>query len=278
MLPSTSNSLVPENYLVPATAKPRFAQLQIPSGGQLAQSSSTETRVAPSVSLCDFRSLFEENVDKLKSYIQISRNYHCQIKSFSTSDMASQVSSTPVSGETETGWCRRYLSECDLAQYQRWHATKESLGGDYITYSCSTLAICGDTMHSSQLPSPQNQSARQLNAFIFTDLDLIKSINKKVRNQCITKRVLEFIKSVSQSSLEEHELDALARVSSGAVVRPLQVHYSAQTHDLTDNADILIQVVDYEKEDKYNCVSKKDKEMFVLNWLQTVQPGPHEPE
>lgn len=255
----------------------KCAQLQIPherSNAATSGSTRTDAKVASSVSKC-FRNLFEENLDKLREYLSTSSHYHFKVKCFSTSDIFTQVS---LEGESLSG--RKYLSECDLAAFSKQQQTSR-LSSEYITYSCSTLAICGDTIHSSsQLPSPQTQSIKQINSFLFSDLDLILSICKKVRNTCIHKRMLEMVKCMNLSTLQNSELEALNKLTGEIVLKPIPLSDARESdHYPTERGDILIRVVDYEaNKDTSNCVTKHDKEMFVLNWLQTVENCPMEPE
>lgn len=265
---------------VSSSGKLKCAQLQLPneransaSVAASSQAGRCETKLGPSVSKC-FRNLFEENLDKLKEYMAIARQCQCRVKSFSTSDILAQAS---MENEWLSG--RKYLSQCDLLVYSKHQSSKE-ISSEYITYSCSTLAICGDTIHSSQLPSPQTQSIRQINSFIFSDLDLIKSISKKVRNVCIKQRLAEFVRSVNISSLPDTDLKTISKLSSNIVTRPIKLCCSQEEQHLaTESGDILIQVIDCDNEkDKENYVTKHDKEMFVLNWLQSVESCPLEQE
>ncbi|OTF78569.1 hypothetical protein BLA29_000945 [Euroglyphus maynei] len=121
---------------------------------------------------------------------------------------------------------------------------------DYITYSCSTLAICGDTVHSSQLPSPQAQSFRQLNSssLIFSDLDLAKSMNRKVINDAIKRRLNEFIKVIgNQSTLTETELTTIDEISSDLIIKPIKMMSYDYPPEQYSTGDILINVVNYEQ-------------------------------
>lgn len=267
---------------VPGTAKNRCAQLLIPNERTSVSPSNSQMRMDVSrhgtnASKC-IRSLFEENLDRLKEYIDITRQYNCTFRSFSTSDILDHHQSNSELDTTLLAK-KKYCSECDLTTFGKYHINKE-VRNDYITYSCSTLAICGDTMHSSQLPSPQAQSIRQINSFIFSDLDLIMSISKKVRNQCLKQRMTEFLKNVNVDLLQENELRNITKLTTNVpgLQSILTKNYDNNQYVATESGDILIHVVDYENEkEKTNWVTKRDKEMFVLNWLQTVESCSLEP-
>ena len=269
-----SSPSMSSNTTTTTTNKPKCAQLQIPnercfSAGIPAsgQCSRADNKLGQNVSKC-FQSLFEENLDKLKGYMTIVRQYDCQVKSFSTSDILVQASM-----ESNIVSSRKYLSECDLMVYSRHNSNCKKILNDYITCSCSTLAICGDTIHSSLLPSPQTQSVRQINSFIFSDLDLIKSISKKVRDVCINQRLAEFVKSVDICMLQDSDIQTISKLSSNILVRPIKLNYFQEDKQLIgESGDILIHVIDYENDDT-TYITKHDKEMFVLNWLQTVETG-----
>lgn len=263
---------------VSSTAKLKCAQLQIPGGGdgkQLSGGNNDPKRNKPTemklnnANKYNYKYLFEDNFDKLRNYIHITSDYKHRIKSFSTSDISEQIDPEPAT-------IRKYMSECDLNNYLR--VNSKEITNDYITYSCSTLAICGDTIHSSQLPSPQTQSIRQLNSFMFSDLDLIKSINRKVRNLCIKRRIVEFMKCIDLSSLQENEIDIITKITSNVSLKPFKLKQDIESKEyITDQGDILVQVINC-SEEKPNCVTRHDKEMFVLNWLQTVEPCTFDPE
>lgn len=262
------------------SGKGKCTQLQLPteqrtstvSSASGANSAKLGHNSTSSLSEC-LRSLFEVKLDKLRDYIALTDHYKCPVKSFSTADIVGQEK-----GQGESPGLKKHMSECDLSMYSKYHLSKE-INNEYITYSCSTLAICGDTIHSSQLPSPQTQSIRQINSFIFSDLDLIKSISKQVRNNCIQQRILEMIKCINLSTLQHNELEKIAKLSSNVIVKPIQLIRDRDEHFTTESGDILIHVVDYEDDkEKSRCVTKHDKEMFVLNWLQTVEACPLEPE
>ncbi|KAH9529809.1 uncharacterized protein LOC124492168 [Dermatophagoides farinae] len=257
--------------------------------------------------LIDVRDFFDDNYnqDKLKCYTQIIDGHRwIRMKSFSTADIMTANSGGGGQiwdnnnfiinhhhhGPSSSSWCssppplssminnnnnnnRKYLSDCNLIDYYRFiNMNDKQCIKDYITYSCSTLAICGDTVNSSQLPSPQAQSFRQLNSsLIFSDLDLAKSMNRKVINDAIKRRLNEFIKVIgNQQTLTETELTNIDEISSDIIMKPIKMmSYDYPPEEYT-TGDILINVVNYEQNEvKF---TKKDKEKFVLNWLQTVEP------
>lgn len=92
--------------------------------------------------------------------------------------------------------------------------------------------------------------------------------------------MLEMVKCMNLSTLQNSELEALNKLTGEIVLKPIPLSDARESdHYPTERGDILIRVVDYEaNKDTSNCVTKHDKEMFVLNWLQTVENCPMEPE
>lgn len=253
-------------------------------------------------SMIDIKDFFDDNYnqDKLKCYTQIIDSYRWfRMKSFSTTDILMTTMNNGGGGQIwsdnqQQPWCsspminnnnninnnRKYLSDCNLNDYYRFiNMNDKQCIKDYITYSCSTLAICGDTIHSSsQLPSPsQAQSFRQLNStsLIFSDIDLAKSMNRKILNDAIKQRLNEFIKVLGNTmneTLTENELINIDEISSDIVMKPIKmmINNDFPMEEYT-TGDILINVVNYEQQNDIKSFTKKDKEKFVLNWLQTVE-------
>lgn len=87
------------------------------------------------------------------------------------------------------------------------------------------------------------------------------------------------IKCINLSTLQHNELEKIANLSRNVIVKPIQLFRDRDEHFTTESGDILIHVVDYEEDkEKSRSVTKHDKEMFVLNWLQSVETCPQEPE
>ena len=241
------------------------------------------------------RTLFEDNIDELQEYCSLVHLHKIRCKSFSTNDImrscASEVENESQSNSgnsnnqaSSSNNTRKYLSECDLISYSDHQSYMKDISNDYITYSCSTLAICGDTVHnSSQLPSPQTQSIRHLaNSFILSDLDLIKSLSKKIRLDCIKERQRELLRALEPGTITPNEIDRINGVHCRPILTPF---YGASNNGnvnelLTDNGDILIQIVDCGQSTTHHkpiqALHKKDRELFVLNWLQSVESNPNE--
>lgn len=228
-----------------------------------------------------YRYLFEDNKDRLKSYIRLVKHYNCHFKCFSTSEI-NEVGRTGKS-EFESfrgSMLRRSHSETDLFVSNEGNSnnTGKDITNDYVTYSCSTLAICGDTLHSSQLPSPQTQSIRQINSLIFTDDDLIKSLNKNVRDQCIRRRILELVKSGQLENVES--LDRKELLSSNINVLLKRLKYASDfdaKEFMNEKGEISINVAEFDVPDSGNnkpswTTNKVDKNSLVLSWLQSVGP------
>ena len=121
-----------------------------------------------------------------------------------------------------------------------------------------------------------------------------------MRNVCLKQRMAESVKTLNLGALQEQEREAVYNklTPDVFVLRPFNQRLNLiqssggdefndrrrkyfQTTTSTDAGDILIQVVDYEADQQDQKadgssgygVTKYDREMFVLNWLQTVEGG-----
>lgn len=184
----------------------------------------------------------EECNDLIRSCGQLSSVLGIQ-KSFSTSD----ITQLPIDKTFDTNGMRHIgyinpnaqprhaISELILNSFQRCNYMLESARLDHTSRSCSTWVAVGELASTSQLPSPhghcslsvnQSSSQQQLTASniitnhsietsqpCFTAADLIRSVNKKVRENYIRSRLLTTYRAIERLSQSEFNLDQLASVA-----------------------------------------------------------------
>lgn len=168
---------------------------------------------------------FEEETDLIRSCAALSSALGLQ-KSFSTSDISQLPSpdDTPI----QPG-LRSAVSELALNSLQRSGFLLDSSRLDHTSRSCSTWVAVGDVASTSQLPSPHGgqtavaQPASTPPPPTFTAADLIRSVNKKVRQNYIRRRLLTTYRAIERLSQSEFNLDRLELTPSAvaaAVVVP----------------------------------------------------------
>jgi len=144
--------------------------------------------------------LDEEN-DLIRSCGALSKALGLQ-KSFSTSDI---IHCFPQENRLRATRSDMYLLECSGLTWGRLDANSRSL---------STWVAVGDVQSStSQLPSPQVEMTKGFPCAdygpTFTAADLIRSVNKKVRQNYIRRRLKVTYKALEQFSESEFDLDRL---------------------------------------------------------------------
>lgn len=254
---------------------------------------------------------FEEETELIRSCAALSSAVGLQ-KSFSTSDI-SQLPS-PDDGPSVPG-LRNAVSELALNSLQRSGYILENARLDQTSRSCSTWVAVGDIVSTSQLPSPhggQSTSNAQQKASTppppaFTAADFIRSVNKKVRQNYIRRRLLTTYKAIERLSQSEFNLDRLevtpstVTASLGPEVAPnnsqaapsrLTVPGSSPTPSKSPttittttssstNAAVLrvvkqragknlpLTIRDVERE-RGKPLSKYERNMMIFNWLHTL--------
>lgn len=162
---------------------------------------------------------FEEESELIRSCAALSSAVGLQ-KSFSTSD----ISQLPYpDGVSSIQSLRNAVSEIALNSLQRSGFLLENARLDYTSRSCSTWVAVGDIASTSQLPSPHGGHASTKNMSVghqattgstppppaFTAADFIRSVNKKVRQNYIKRRLLTTYKALERLSQSEFNLDRL---------------------------------------------------------------------
>lgn len=184
----------------------------------------------------------EEGNDIIRSCARLSSVLGLQ-KSFSTSD----ITQLPYAKlcESSTGLRNGYsdpnnpplrtaISELALNSLQRCGYMLEGARLDHASRSCSTWVAVGELASTSQLPSPHGgpitnvntSSSQQLiasNAPLqsqppFTTADLVRSVNKKVRQNYIRSRLLTTYRAIERLSQSEFNLDQLEAAAVAATL------------------------------------------------------------
>ncbi|XP_037071691.1 uncharacterized protein LOC119092896 [Pollicipes pollicipes] len=121
--------------------------------------------------------------------------------------------------------------------------------------SCSTWVAVGDLGTSSQLPSPQARQQPPAGQSPFSAADLVRAVNKKVRQDYIRRRLQTAFKALRRLSQSEFSLEQLL---SGGL--------PASCTDL-DRRGITVREVDRERGQP---LTRYQRNMMVFNWLQTL--------
>ncbi|CAH1099874.1 unnamed protein product [Psylliodes chrysocephalus] len=248
---------------------------------------------------------FEEETELIRSCAALSSAVGLQ-KSFSTSDI-SQLPS-PDDGPSIPG-LRNAVSELALNSLQRSGFLLENARLDQTSRSCSTWVAVGDIASTSQLPSPHggqsssntHQPASTPPPPAFTAADFIRSVNKKVRQNYIRRRLLTTYKAIERLSQSEFNLDRL-EVTPSTVTASLgsdsckdnspapsrltvpgssPTPSKSPTTSNSTNAAMLrvakqragknlpLTIRDVERE-RGKPLSKYERNMMIFNWLHTL--------
>ncbi|XP_043589278.1 uncharacterized protein LOC122570633 isoform X2 [Bombus pyrosoma] len=235
---------------------------------------------------------FEEENELIRSCGVLSSALGLR-KSFSTSDV-SQLPSPDILGPNGL---RSAVSTLALNTAQRNTLLLEHARLDHASRSCSTWVAVGEPVaNTSQLPSPHggamqeqqcqqqtssSQSAQQPStashpSIPFTGADFVRSVNKKVRQNYIRRRLLTTYRALERLSQSEFNLDQLEVVASAAqtasgttllvpgttgTTGPALLGQKERNHALT--------IKDVERE-RGNQLSKYERNMMIFNWLHTL--------
>lgn len=160
---------------------------------------------------------FEEGNDLIRSCAALSSALGMQ-RSFSTSDIAQLPSP-----DTQPNQLRPAVSELALNSLQRCGYMLENPRLEHASRSCSTWVAVGELASTSQLPSPHGGPVNppQLSTNTppppaFTAADLIRSVNKKVRQNYIRRRLLTTYRALERLSQSEFNLDRLEAAAAAA--------------------------------------------------------------
>ncbi|KAL7287293.1 hypothetical protein TKK_0018419 [Trichogramma kaykai] len=251
---------------------------------------------------------FEEETDLIRSFGALSTALGLQ-KSFSTSDLTQLPASprdTLLSTNRPKCRLRSTVSSYDLDLSScRGRMLLEQVRFDRASRSCSTWVAVGDVVSNSQLPSPyggvscalpsinnnasadrvelqQQQRHREPSAMPFTAADLIRSVNKKIRQNYIKRRLLTTYRALERLSQSEFNLDKLEVTASGAAsALGLPPKIGSNVGALTGigggggggrEHEQALTVKDIERE-RGRQLSKYERNMLIFNWLHTLDDG-----
>ncbi|XP_055699422.1 uncharacterized protein LOC129799496 [Phlebotomus papatasi] len=247
---------------------------------------------------------FEEGNDLIRSCAALSSALGMQ-KSFSTSDIAQ----LPLP-ESHTNHLRhaQAVSELALNSLQRCGYILDHPRLEHTSRSCSTWVAVGELASTSQLPSPHGGHSNTLPSLAantppppaFTAADLIRSVNKKVRQNYIRRRLLTTYRALERLSQSEFNLDRLEAVAAAAtvsagpgptelIVPRLRQQPACPTVTIVDdesqtvnqlacpqlkrkiniNLNRNITMYDIER-DRGKPLSKYERNMMIFNWLHSL--------
>ncbi|GAB6027903.1 hypothetical protein CHUAL_002118 [Chamberlinius hualienensis] len=263
--------------------------LQVPSenyGGGTRSSGSHRSKGF--LGFCE--TLFEEECDLIKSCGALSTVLGLR-RSFSTSDIISPVINSELDLILRSSTSEMMLGtiglssslEAAVASGRNDILTTATHGRlDYTSRSCSTWVAVGDMASTSQLPSPQGQPAStQLSseAPTISATELIRSVNKKVRQTYIKRRLLTTYKALereAQSELQMNSMLGANKVSKSQISREilklLKKDFDPQGQQLElvkAVKSITLTVIDVERE-KGKPLTKYERNMMIFNWLHSL--------
>lgn len=196
-------------------------------------------------------------------------------KSFSTSDINTNLPITD-SGQMPI---RKSSSEFDLSQVNCSDIAFRTHFGA-ASRSCSTWVAVGDVSSTSQLPSPQGRLHWGPNG-AFTPADLIRSVNKKVRQLYIRKRLLTAYKALerlSQSGFDLEKIPIVVPPNFMSRVNILHTRPESNTLKIPEKKPIKenpLTLKDVER-DRGRPLSKFERNMMIFTWLHTLEETSYE--
>lgn len=201
-------------------------------------------------------------------------------KSFSTSDINTSLLH-PDSGKPPL---RKSNSEMDLSQVRCSDVIFRTHFGP-TSRSCSTWVAVGDVSSTSQLPSPQGRPHLAPNGGSFTPADLIRSVNKKIRQLYIRKRLLVAYRALERLSQSDFDLEKLPVVVS---MNSITCRNDAPIPIPTTELDTLklpskkkpskvvpLTLKDVERE-RGRPLSKFERNMMIFNWLHSLDESSYD--
>ncbi|XP_050733966.1 uncharacterized protein LOC127007263 isoform X3 [Eriocheir sinensis] len=240
----------------------------------------------------------EEESDLIRSCAALSSALGVH-KSFSTSD----ISGVGASNDGELS--RTWVSEGNFVLQINLCGGGGRLEGvllprlDPTSRSCSTWVAVGDVASTSQLPSPQARPG-SLESPAITAADFIRSVNKKVRQNYIKRRLVTTYKALQRFSQSELDLESVGGAGQGGVkidgggvtlvVPPRQQSAqdvfriikkevelpaaavpSTQASGSGDKGKNLSLTAKDVERDRGRPLTKYERNMMIFNWLQTLE-------
>jgi hypothetical protein len=145
----------------------------------------------------------------------------------------------------------------------------------------------GDVSSTSQLPSPQGrpQHLGPNGGSAFTPADLIRSVNKKIRQLYIRKRLLvayRALERLSQSDFDLEKLPVLVSMNSLSATKRTDLQIAKAELDTLKLPtkkkpvkEIPLTLKDVERE-RGRPLSKFERNMMIFNWLHNLDEEAYE--
>lgn len=207
--------------------------------------------------------LFEEESEVIRSCGALSSVLGL-MKSFSTGDIGQAI---------EENQLRASVSEVALCADPRGRL-------DYTSRSCSTWVAVGDVSSTSQLPSPQALPAADSPGF--TAADFVRSVNKRVRQMYIRRRLMSTYKALERLTKSELNLSAPPKDDLPQVQVTTELNRNIRDElDLSSlgfrgaNRTLSLTVKDVER-DRGKPLTKYERNMMIFNWLQSLDENTFE--
>lgn len=225
--------------------------------------------------------LFEEESDLIRSCGALSSVLGLR-RSFSTSDITQTTQADPDLLKSSAS----EIVLCSSGSGGAGGGARDDLSTqgrlDYASRSCSTWVAVGDMASTSQLPSPQGNPGQVSDSPAITAAEFVRSVNKKVRQTYIKRRLLTTYKAlerIAQSELNlqacKCDLAALGKVSKSQVSREilklLRKDFDPHGPGLLGAVKSLsLTVKDVERE-KGKPLTKYERNMMIFNWLHSLE-------
>ncbi|XP_040573475.1 uncharacterized protein [Lepeophtheirus salmonis] len=221
---------------------------------------------------------FDDEYDMIKSCAVLAKALGLQ-KSFSTSDILSLKLNSNLnssSGDFFNNITKSFseMHLMDAIPLAKLEASSRSL---------STWVAVGDKSATSQLPSPQTRNDSATPAF--TPADLIRSVNKKIRQNYMRKRLLTTYRALERMSQSGFNLEKI-EVPHKFVVKPpinsvktvplTEENIVKKTKTLKPSSDSpskpnkLIVSQNEVAQNRGKPLSKFERNIIIFDWLHTL--------
>uniref|UniRef100_T1J1C1 Uncharacterized protein n=1 Tax=Strigamia maritima TaxID=126957 RepID=T1J1C1_STRMM len=215
--------------------------------------------------------LFEEESEVIRSCGALSTALGLR-KSFSSSDIVQTSNEADCDIRVRTA-----TSESAVANGGTKCNDMSILRLEYASRSCSTWVAVGDMSSTSQLPSPNGPPPGGVTPTI-TAVDLVRSVNKKVRQSYIQRRLLATYQALERLAQSELSLDKISELGSVGKVSKAQLSSELLRMLRRDGGDIsipvntnlMLTVRDVERE-KGKPLTKYERNMMIFNWLHSLE-------
>ncbi|XP_022253975.1 uncharacterized protein LOC106469031 [Limulus polyphemus] len=213
--------------------------------------------------------LFEEETEVIRNCGALS-SFLGLMKSFSTSDITQIITE-------ESGSLRPSTSELALCDWEQFDLSNARL--DNTSRSLSTWVAVGDVASSSHMASPLPQFQFGSLSSNITPAELVRSVNKKVRQRYIRRRILSTYKALERLTHSEVNLLKVSKQRETRVNVPkVQISSDLDRRDVQlpslsfrgPNKNLTLTVKDIDRE-KGRPLTKYERNIMIFNWLQNLE-------